>query len=531
IRVDLDFDRLIALGITTADISRQLKRVQAEFPGGEAEVGAQQQSIRTVGTIDTPAQLGALPISLPDGRSVRLDTIATIRDQAAERTQLALLDGKPVVGFEVVRARGSSALDVADRVRERVAVLQKQHPQLVIHEISNTVEHIRDGFHASLEMLVEGAILAVLVVWVFLRDMRATLVAALALPLSIVPTFWVMDLLGYSLNNLTLLALSLVVGVLVDYAIVEIENIVRHLRQGKSPLDAARDAALEIGLAVIATTFTLCAVFVPVAFMGGMPGVFFRPFAFTATVSVLFSLLVARLLTPMLASRFLKPLPASADSGPITQRYVRWVEICLEHRRLTLSASAIVIALSIALAPLIPKAFAPDPDMGYIVLAVELPPGSPLEETARVTETIRQRLKDQPEFARIYTVVGGAASNADFMSGGTGSVRYAELTLVLTPRDQRASQQDLQIRIMDQLKHIPGVRLSFASSWSSKMLLTLSGEDPAQLDAAVTRIERDLRTLPNLGQISSKTSLLTPEVVIRPIPERAAELGVSTEAI
>src|SRR5690606_9403505 len=249
------------------------------------------------------------------------------------------------------------------------------------------------------------------------------------------------------------------------------------------------------------------------------------------TVSVLFSLLVARLLTPMLASRFLKPHPESADSGPITQRYVRWVEICLEHRRLTLSASAIVIALSIALAPLIPKAFAPDPDMGYIVLAVELPPGSPLEETARVTETIRQRLKDQPEFARIYTVVGGAASNADFMSGGTGSVRYAELTLVLTPRDQRASQQDLQIRIMEQLKPIPGVRLSFASSWSSKMLLTLSGEDPAQLDAAVTRIERDLRTLPNLGQISSKTSLLTPEVVIRPIPERAAELGVSTEAI
>ncbi|MET0378516.1 MAG: efflux RND transporter permease subunit, partial [Spongiibacteraceae bacterium] len=252
IRVDLDFDRLAALGITAADISRQLRRVQAEYPGGEADVGALKQSIRTVGTVTTPAQLALLPITLPDGRSVALNSIATIRDQAAEPTQLALLDGRPVVGFEVVRARGASALDVADRVRTRVAALQREHPHLVIREISTTVEHIRESFHASLTMLVEGALLAVLVVWIFLRDWRATLVAALALPLSIVPTFWVMDLLGYSLNNLTLLALSLVVGVLVDDAIVEIENIVRHLRQGKPPLEAARDAALEIGLAVIA---------------------------------------------------------------------------------------------------------------------------------------------------------------------------------------------------------------------------------------------------------------------------------------
>jgi len=530
IRVDLDFDHLAALGISAADISLQLKRVQADFPGGEANIGDLRQGIRTIGTLDTPAQLANLPITLPDGRSVRLGTLATIRDQAAERTQLALFDGKPVIGFEIVRTRGSSELKVADTVRARVAELQKEHPQMVFTEISNTVEFVRKSFHASLEMLVEGALLAVLVVWMFLRDVRATLVAALALPLSIVPTFWVMHLLGYSLNNLTLLALTLVVGVLVDDAIVEIENIVRHLRMGKSPLESARDAALEIGLAVIATTFTLCAVFVPVAFMGGVPGKFFGPFAFTATVSVLFSLLVARMLTPMLASRFLKAHPENEEVGPATRTYLRWVERCLHYRTRTLLASVGIIAMAIALTPLIPKAFAPDADTGYTVLAVELPPGSPLEETARVATTIRQRLLQHPEISHIFAVVGGAHSNAN--SGtANGGASQAELTLALAPREQRPSQQVLQTQIYDWLRDIPGVRLSFSSDWSSKLPLSFTGEDPQLLATTVNAIERDLRTIPNLGQVNSKTSLLTPELVIRPIPERAAELGVSTEAI
>lgn len=530
IRVDLDFDRLAALGISAADVSRQLKRVQADFPGGEANIGDVRQGIRTIGTLDTPAQLANLTITLPDGRSERLGTLAKIRDQAADRTQLALFDGKPVIGFEIVRTRGSSELKVADTVRARIAELQKQHPQMVFTEISNSVEYVRSSFHASLEMLVEGALLAVLVVWMFLRDMRATLVAALALPLSIVPTFWVMHLLGYSLNNLTLLALTLVVGVLVDDAIVEIENIVRHLRLGKSPLEAARDAALEIGLAVIATTFTLCAVFIPVAFMGGIPGKFFGPFAFTATVSVLFSLLVARMLTPMLASRFLKPHPEHDDNGPITRTYLRWVELCLHHRKRAMLASAGIIAVSIALAPLIPKAFTPDTDTGYTMLSVELPPGSSLEETARTVAAIRQRLQQHTEIAHIYAVVGGAHSNANSGSSN-GGASQAQLTLTLAPREQRPSQQALQPQIAAWLRDIPGVRLSFTSDWSSKLQLSFTGEDPELLETTVNTIERELRTIPNLGQVNSKASLLTPELVIRPIPERAAELGVSTEAI
>lgn len=530
IRVDLDFDRITALGISAADISRQLRRVQAEFPGGQADVGALRQSIRTVGTLETPSQLAELPISLPDGRTVRLDTLATIRDQAAERQHLALLNGQQVVGFEVIRARGASALAVADEVRARVAELQQAYPNLTFQEISTTVEHIRDSFHASLQMLVEGALLAIVVVWFFLRDWRATLIAALALPLSIVPTFWAMDLLGFTLNNLTLLALSLVVGVLVDDAIVEIENIVRHLRDGKPPQEAARDAALEIGLAVVATTFTICAVFIPVAFMGGTPGEFFGPFAFTATVAVLFSLLVARLLTPMLASRFLRPHPEGNESGPVMRTYLRAVQHCLHYRKTTLSASAVIMGLSIALAPLIPKAFSAEADMGYIVLAVELPPGSRIEDTARTTEIIRARLAQRDDIERVFTVIGEAGSG--MVGASPGSVRTAEMTLTLAPRDQReATQQEIQRELMHGLRDLPGIRLSLSSDWSSKAQLTFASDDPERLTEAVTQIERELRTVPAIGQVSSRASLMTPEIVIRPLPERAAELGVSTEAI
>ena len=530
IRVDLDFDRIAALGTSAIDISRQLKLFQAEFPGGEAHVGGGKQSIRTVGTIDTLQQLAELPISLPDGRRVRLDDVATIRDQAAEREQLALLDGKPVVGFEITRAKGTSALDVADRVRAKVAELNRTNPRIKIREISNTVDYIRQSYEASMQMLLEGAVLSVIVVWLFLRDWRATLISAIALPLSIVPTFWMMHLLGYQLNTLTLLALSLVVGVLVDDAIVEIENIVRHLRQGKPPLEAARDAALEIGLAVIATTLTLCAVFVPVAFMGGIAGEFFRPFAFTATVSVLFSLLVARVLTPMLASRFLQPHSEHEAVAPLTRRYVAFVETCLKHRGITLSASAIIIVLAIGVAPLVPKGFTTEVDTGYAVLSIELPPGSSLENTRAAAEVVRQRIQPMPEIKSLFTVIGREAGTG--LNATLSSARNADITIALVPKAQRElSQQQIQQRILRELNDIPGVRLSYASDFAAKMQLSFSSDDPPLLDATMARIERELRAVPGLGQVTSKTSLLSPEVVIRPLPERAADLGVSTESI
>ena len=308
IRVDLDPDRMAALGATASDVSRQLRRIQAEYPGGEGRLGGLEQTVRTTGIITSVYDLRALPISLPDGRSVRLDTIAEVRDQAGEQRSAGAarrrarhrLPDRAHVGRQRARRRQG-------RARRRRAPAAASIRTCKFAEASSQVGYIQESFDASMEMLIEGAILAIIVVWLFLRDWRATAVSAVALPLSIIPTFWAIWVLGYTLNILTLLALSLVVGILVDDAIVEVENIVRHLRMGKKPKEAAMDAAIEIGLAVVATTLTIVAVFVPVAFMSGIAGEFFGPFSFTVVVAVLCSLLVARTLTPMMAAYFLKP--------------------------------------------------------------------------------------------------------------------------------------------------------------------------------------------------------------------------------
>lgn len=534
IRVDLDPDRMAALGATASDVSRQLSRIQAEFHGGEARVGGLEQSVRTTGTIASAHELAQLPIVLSDGRTVRLGTIATVRDQPAERRQLALLDGKPVIGFEVVRAWGASALDVAENSRAAVERLRQQYPNVAFTEVSSTVDYIRASYVASMEMLFEGALLAVVVVWAFLRDWRATLVSAAALPLAIIPTFWAMHLLGYTLNILTLLALSLVVGMLVDDAIVEVENIVRHLRMGKKPFDAAMDAAIEIGLAVIATTLTLCAVFVPVAFMGGIPGEFFRPFAFTAAVAVLFSLLVARTLTPMMAAYMLKPHAEPEHPGRIKQKYLEAVEWCLQHRRKTLAVATALLAGCFALLPLLPKGFAPAGDVGFAVLTVELPPGATLEETRSVVETMRERIARRPEVVSVYTIVGTASGvlGPNAASGSAANVRRASMTVRLTPANERdITQQEFQMLAARDLVDIPGVRLSFGQQIGSKLQIMLAGDDPQQLSLAANAVERDLRTLPGIGNVVSSATLMKPEIVIRPLPDRAAELGVTTETL
>jgi multidrug efflux pump subunit AcrB len=533
IRVDVDPDRMASLGATASDISRQLSRIQAEYPGGSGRVGGLEQSVRTTGTISSAQELAALPIVLTGGRTVRLDTIAEIRDQAAERRQLALLDGKTVIGFEVVRAWGASALDVADESRAAVERLRKQYPNVTFKEMSSTVDFIRDSYVSSMEMLFEGALLAVIVVWVFLKDWRATIISAAALPLAIIPTFWVMHLLGYTLNILTLLALSLVVGMLVDDAIVEVENIVRHLRQGKKPMDAAMDAAIEIGLAVVATTLTLCAVFVPVAFMGGIPGEFFRPFAFTAAVAVLFSLLVARTLTPMMAAYMLKAHPESEENGRIKQWYLEVVEWCLHHRLKTLGVASALLIGCFSLIPFIPTGFSPAGDVGFAVLSVELPPGATLEETREVAETIRGRVTKMDGVVSVYSIIGSSAGGGGPGGGDSvGDVRRASLTIQLTPSDERDfTQQEFQRSAARALSGIPGVRLSFGAQMGSKLQITLAGDDPVQLSVAASAVERDLRTLPGVGNVTSSASLLKPEIVIRPLPDRAAELGVTTDTL
>ena len=534
VRVDLDPAALQAFGVTAGMVGQQLARYQLEQAGGKVELDGGRQVIRTVGTLATAQELAGYSIALPDGRSVRLAHLATITDGAADTEQLALLDGKPAVAFSVSRTRKASELEVADAVEAAVAKLKADNHGIDIRLVTDMVEETRTSYSSSMMMLFEGAALAVLVVWLFLRDWRATWIAAVALPLSIIPTFAVMYFFDFSLNILTLLALAAVVGILVDDAIVEIENIVRHLRMGKTPIEAAREAADEIGMAVIATSVTLAAVFIPVAFMPGVAGKFFREFGWTAATAVLFSLLVARLLTPMMAAYGLKPDDREHSQGRVMTWYLGWVDRALRHRARTLWIAFGLFVGSMALVPLIPATFIPFTDLGRSNLSIELAPGTSIEQTTAVAERARGLLADIPELKQVYTTVGGVLDNGDPAASPVGEVRKALLTLDWGPADddRQRDQKALERLVRERVAVLPGARLSFISNEpGEKMQLVLAGDDPQRLGIAADALERELRQLKGLGSIQSSAALLRPEILVIPDPARAADLGVATADI
>lgn len=532
IRVDLRPEAVQGFGASPALISQQLARIQQEQPGGRTTVGGSEQAVRTLGTVETAADLANFPISMPDGRSVRLSTLATVSDGNATVSQRTTLDGRPVIGFAVQRTTNTSEVDVGNAVRDSVAKLQAEQPRVRMVEVASTTQVAENSFESSMHMLYEGSALAVLVVFLFLRDFRATFISAIALPLSIIPTFAVMYWLGFSLNMITLLALAVVVGILVDDAIVEVENIDRHLRMGKSPKQAATEAADEIGLAVIATSCTLAAVFIPVAFMPGIPGKFFREFGWTAAAAVMFSLLVARLITPMMAAYMLKPLPEHKGDSKLMQWYLRFVDSSLKHRNRTLSVALAIFIGSLALLPLLKVTFIPPIDGIQSNVLIELPPGSALATTEEVAETARQRIADIPEIEHVF-VTAGSTSGVNGPAGDMTSAELRKATLTIRWTDDRdLTQYELETQVRERLADLPGVRLSFQGGEPGRALqLVLAGDDPVKLAAAARDVEREIRQLPGLGTVGSSASLVRPEVIVRPDPARAADLGVSTADI
>ena len=533
VRVALDPSRLQALGATASDISRQLKAVQNESSGGRTDLGGSEQPVRTLATVKSAEELGRLDIALSDGRRVRLDQVATVTDTTAEQRSAALLDGKPVVGFEVSRSRGESEVTVGKAVQAALADLKVQRPDLVLTEAFNFVKPVEEEYDGSLVLLYEGALLAVLVVWLFLRDWRATFVSAVALPLSVIPAFIGMYLLGFSINTVSLLALSLVIGILVDDAIVEVENIVRHLRMGKSPYQAAMEAADEIGLAVIATTFTLIAVFLPTAFMSGIAGKFFKQFGWTAALAVLASLIVARVLTPMMAAYILKPLVGQEKDAGWLRQYMRASAWCLKHRFLTMLAATAFFIGSIMLIPLLPTGFIPADDNSQTQVYLELPPGATLVQTEAAAERARQLVSRVEHVRSIYTTIGGGSAGTDpFAGAGTVETRKATLTVLLTERSERPRKQGIENKMRTSLEALPGVRSKVGLGGSGeKYVLVLTGEDPLALQSAARAVEKDLRTIPGLGNVASSASLIRPEIAVRPDFARAADLGVTSAAI
>lgn len=534
IRVELDQSKMSALGVTAASVSQQLRLVQQEVPGGRGDVSAQEQSVRTIATVKTVAELASIELPLADGRRLRLDQVASITDTVAEQRAKALMNGKPVVAVEVSRSKGASEVAVARGVRAAMEELRAQHPTIKIEEAFDNVWPVEENFNGSMYLLIEGAILAVIVVWFFLRDWRSTLVAASALPLSIIPTFLGMYWFGFTLNTVTLLSLALVVGILVDDAIVEIENIARHLRMGKTPLEAAREAADEIGLAVIATTFALIAVFLPTAFMAGIPGKFFKQFGWTAVLAIFASLVVARMLTPMMAAYILNPKEEKEpEDGPLMTRYLGWVRWCIEHRFITSLAAGLFFAGSIALIPLLPTGFVPPADRAQTIVNIELPPGSTLQETMIAAERARAAVLQVQDVKHVFSSVGGGVSGDAFVPGAAAEARKAALTVLMTHRsDRRRTQQEVEVEIREKLADQPGVRILVGPQDTGvKMQLVLQSENPDQLVETARELERDLRTLRGVGNVSSTASLVRPEVIVRPDFARAADLGVSAAAI
>jgi len=533
VAISLDPVRMQALRISAADVSRQLKQVQSESAGGRTDLGGSEQPMRTLATVGSAAELADLELSVGQGGRIRLRDIAEVSDTIAERRSAAYLNGKPVVGFEISRSRGASEVEVGAAVQKALTELRANHPDVDIVNAFDFVTPVEEEYQASLVLLYEGAILAVLVVWLFLRDLRATFVSAVALPLSVIPAFIGMWYLGFSINVISLLALSLVVGILVDDAIVEVENIERHLHMGKTPFKAAMEAADEIGLAVIATTFTLVAVFLPTAFMSGVPGKFFKQFGWTAALAVFASLVVARMLTPMMAAYMLKATNKPAPEPFWMPRYLQTVRWCLNHRFWTaLGAGAFFIG-SLALIPLLPTGFIPPDDNSQTQVYLELPPGTSLAQTQQTAEDVRLRISKIAEIQTVYTTIGGGSAGSDpGMAPSTAETRMATLTIQLTKRGERPRKGVIENQLRELLTDIPGVRTRVGLGASGeKYLVMLTGDDPKALQETATGFERDLRTIPGLGSVTSSASLVRQEIAVRPDFARAADLGVTSAAI
>jgi len=527
IRVALDPDRLAALNVTAADVNRQLVATNVDVAGGRGDVAGQEQAIRTLAGMRKISDLTELMITLPGNRKVRLGDLGTVTDGAAEPRLYTRLNGQPIVSFGVFRGKGESDAAVSDLVKAKVEELRKENPDYQLSLIDTSVDYTVGNFKSAMEGLIEGAVLSIVVVMLFLRDWRATAISALALPLSALPTFWAINMLGFSLNLVSLLGITLATGVLVDDAIVEIENIVRHMRMGKSPYRASLEAADEIGLAVMAISLTIAAVFAPVSFMGGIAGQYFKQFGLTVAIAVLFSLLVARLITPMLAAYFLRAHDdLDTHDGWVMQRYTRVVRFSVRHRWITLVLGLFVFALSIYSVKFLPQGFIPPGDEARLLFAVELPPGAPLNDTQKVTDLISQRLATHLEVKNVL-VFGG------YRLGGSNEIRKATIIVNLTHKTKRQkSQKDMEVEIAKELVNIPDIRFWFMQPNGQRGLaLIVAGSDTAQISHIAAQLQSEMKKLPILANPVSTASLDRPEIQLRPKPELAAELGVSTDVL
>src|SRR4051812_21335668 len=530
IQIRLDPDRLMSLGITASEVNRQLRATNVDLGGGLGEFGGQEQAIPTLAGARTLDDLRATRIILSGGREARLSDLGKVLDTHEEPRLFARLDGRrQIVSFSIFRTENAGDVGVARAVEEKIAELQTANPNVTFTVIDDTIDYVQGNYHSAIDTLLEGAVLAIFVIFVFLRDWRMALITAVVMPLSIIPTFWVMDLMGFSLNRVSLLAITLVTGILVDDAIVEIENIVRHIRMGKSPFRAALDATDEIGLAVIAITLTIVAVFVPVSFMGGIAGQYFKQFGLTVAVAVLFSLLVARLITPMMAAYLLRPgRHAPERDGPVMRLYSRFLEVTLRHPFVTLLGGFALFGVSIWSATQLPTSFMPAENADRIVIALQLPPGTTLDQTRAATDRVAVLIKSTIPEARSVFTKGGTTP-----TGQGREARKAALVVTLPPKGERErTQKQVEADIAAHLAKVSDLRSWFVDGFGERELsISVLGDDPRLLDEAVAKLESAMRRQPGFTNVAANSGVGRPEIRVLPRLDEAARVGVSPETI
>jgi multidrug efflux pump subunit AcrB len=561
VRVSLSPEKLDAYGITATEVNSQLRGTNIDLGSGRGQVGGNEQTIRTLGDTRDVSQLANTTIALSNGRFVKLSELGTVTDTYEEQKSFSRFNGNPAVTFAVFRSKGASEVSVAETVAASLDQVRKNHPDVSIEMVDDAVYFTYGNYKAALDTLIEGAILAVIVVLLFLRNWRATLIAAVALPLSAIPTFWIMDIMGFSLNLVSFLALTLATGILVDDAIVEIENIARHIKMGKTPYRAALEAADEIGLAVIATSFTIIAVFVPVSFMPGIPGQYFIQFGLTVAFSVFFSLAVARLITPLMAAYLMRAEDAMDDhhdnDSRLMKAYTRMVTATTRKwwaRYLTLLGAIAFLVASVMLLSQVPGSFLPPDDASRVTLSVELPPNATLDETDRTTTQIYHALRDINGVESVF-ILGGASPKGDLelrratvnvilqhidhsllklvVNKGLGSIPLIGQYLPKVEEKGRVRPQwDVERDIFAQVRGIPDVRIIKLNDRAERELsFNFLSTNEKDLNDAVGILESRLRASPILANVSSEGALPRPELQIRPRKDEIARLGITPQQI
>ncbi len=519
IRVILDPAKMQLQGITASQVNNQLRQTNINAAGGRAEIAGSEQSVRVLGNADSAFALGEKQISVGNGRTIKLSDVAEVRDLYAEQRTISKMGGRQVLSFSLEKAKGASDVTVYDNAMKVIDQLKRDNPKIKFTQLFTSVDYTKAQYHSAIAAMVEGALLAVLVVFLFLRDWRATVISALAIPLSAIPAFWMMDLMGFTLNGISLLALSLVAGVLVDDAIVEIENIVRHMRMGKSAYQASIDAADEIGLAVLATTMAIVAVFLPVGLMPGISGQFFKQFGLTVVAAVLMSLAVARLITPMVAAYFLKAHGQAAHGDNAVMRgYTRLLGWSLDNRWKTMALGGVAFALTVLAFWTLPFTFRPPNNSTSSHVTIEMVPGSTLAQTAAVADKVAAIVRQAPDVQSAFEDIG---------------IGTADLYLQLHRKRDRTSTE-FEAAMAPALRDVADARVTFQSQSGGggrDITIMLAGDDPAVLAQAGRKLVGEMRSLPEIRAPRIDGDLPRPEITIRPRFDLAADMGVTTSAL